>query len=47
MREFLDTAIMAAKAAGALQRERLWLEHDIAFKGRATWLPRWIRPVKN
>jgi myo-inositol-1(or 4)-monophosphatase len=35
MRDFLDTAIMAAKAAGALQRERLWLEHDIAFKGES------------
>lgn len=33
MREFLDTAIMAARRAGALQRERLWREHDIAFKG--------------
>jgi myo-inositol-1(or 4)-monophosphatase len=35
MQEFLDTAIMAAQAAGALQRERLWLEHDIAFKGES------------
>ncbi len=35
MQDFLDTAIMAAKAAGALQRERLWLEHDIAFKGES------------
>lgn len=35
MQDFLDTAIRAAKAAGALQRERLWLEHDIAFKGKS------------
>lgn len=35
MRDFLDTAIIAAKAAGTLQRERLWLEHDIAFKGES------------
>lgn len=33
MREFLDTAAKAALKAGALQRERLWREHDIAFKG--------------
>jgi len=33
MREYLDTAVSAARAAGALQRERLWLEHDIEFKG--------------
>jgi len=33
MREYLDTAVSAAKAAGEMQRERLWLEHDIAFKG--------------
>ncbi len=30
---YLDTAVRAAKAAGAIQRERLWKEHDIAFKG--------------
>jgi myo-inositol-1(or 4)-monophosphatase len=35
MQDFLDTAIRAARAAGALQRERLWLEHDIAFKGES------------
>jgi myo-inositol-1(or 4)-monophosphatase len=33
MQEFLETAVQAARAAGALQRERLWQEHDIAFKG--------------
>ena len=35
MREYLDTAILAAMAAGTLQRQRLWLEHDIAFKGES------------
>ncbi len=35
MQDFLDTAIRAAKAAGALQKERLWLEHDIVFKGES------------
>jgi myo-inositol-1(or 4)-monophosphatase len=35
MQDYLDTAIRAAKAAGALQRERLWLEHDITFKGES------------
>ncbi len=35
MQDFLDTAIQAARAAGAFQRERLWLEHDIAFKGES------------
>lgn len=35
MREYLDIAVSAARAAGALQRERLWLEHDIAFKGES------------
>jgi myo-inositol-1(or 4)-monophosphatase len=35
MQDFLDTAIRAAKASGALQRERLRLEHDIAFKGES------------
>jgi myo-inositol-1(or 4)-monophosphatase len=33
MKEFLETAVTAARAAGALQRERLWQEHEIAFKG--------------
>jgi myo-inositol-1(or 4)-monophosphatase len=35
MRDYLDTAVSAARAAGTLQRERLWLEHDIAFKGES------------
>ncbi len=35
MREHLETAVAAARAAGALQRERLWHEHDIAFKGES------------
>jgi myo-inositol-1(or 4)-monophosphatase len=35
MRYYLDTAETAARAAGALQRQRLWLEHDIAFKGES------------
>jgi myo-inositol-1(or 4)-monophosphatase len=35
MQDFLDTAIKAAKAAGALQKERLQLEHDIVFKGES------------
>jgi myo-inositol-1(or 4)-monophosphatase len=35
MREYLDTAVSAARAAGELQRQRLWLEHDIAFKGES------------
>ncbi|MGA2151740.1 MAG: inositol monophosphatase family protein [Geobacteraceae bacterium] len=35
MREYLEIAVSAARAAGALQRERLWLEHDIAFKGES------------
>jgi myo-inositol-1(or 4)-monophosphatase len=30
---YLDRAVEAARAAGALQRERLWCEHDIRFKG--------------
>ena len=30
---FLEVAVAAAKAAGALQKERLWSEHDIVFKG--------------
>ncbi len=33
MREFLETAVQAARAAGALQREQLWQEHDVTFKG--------------
>jgi len=33
MKEFLDTAVQAARIAGALQRERLWQRHVIAFKG--------------
>ena len=33
MHDFLDTAVHAARLAGALQRERLWQEHVIAFKG--------------
>jgi myo-inositol-1(or 4)-monophosphatase len=33
MKDFLDTAVQAARIAGALQRERLWQEHVIAFKG--------------
>jgi myo-inositol-1(or 4)-monophosphatase len=33
MREYLDTAVSAAMQAGELQRERLRLPHDIAFKG--------------
>ena len=35
MQGFLDTAIKAANAAGAMQKERLRLEHDIAFKGES------------
>ncbi|RNC73149.1 MAG: inositol monophosphatase [Desulfuromonadales bacterium] len=30
---FLETAVRAARGAGAIQRERLWGEHDISFKG--------------
>ncbi|HWI41430.1 MAG TPA: inositol monophosphatase family protein, partial [Verrucomicrobiae bacterium] len=33
MKELLDTAVRAALAAGKLQKERLWGEHEIAFKG--------------
>ncbi len=33
MEEFLETAVQAARAAGTLQRERIWQEHVIAFKG--------------
>jgi myo-inositol-1(or 4)-monophosphatase len=35
MQEYLDTAVLAAKTAGELQRQRLWLDHDIAFKGES------------
>lgn len=30
---YLETAIRAARAAGAIQRDRLWKEHEIQFKG--------------
>lgn len=33
IKAFLDTAIKAARSAGAIQRERLWGEHHIRFKG--------------
>ncbi|CAG0966794.1 myo-inositol-1(or 4)-monophosphatase [Geobacteraceae bacterium] len=33
MKAFLETAVRAARSAGAIQRERLWSEHDIRFKG--------------
>lgn len=33
LNNFLDIAVRAARAAGKLQRERLWSEHDIQFKG--------------
>ncbi len=29
----LDTAVRAARAAGKLQRERLWTEHEVSYKG--------------
>ena len=35
MRRYLETAVTAARAAGALQRERLWLEYEIDFKGES------------
>jgi myo-inositol-1(or 4)-monophosphatase len=35
MQKFLDVAIRAALAAGKLQRERLWSEHEIEFKGES------------
>ncbi len=35
MRDFLETARSAARTAGELQRQRLWLEHDIVFKGES------------
>ena len=31
--DYLDRAVEAARSAGALQRERLWCDHDIRFKG--------------
>ena len=33
METFLDTAVRAARGAGAIQGERLWGEHAISFKG--------------
>jgi len=33
MQQYLETAVRAARAAGAMQKERLWSEHDIEFKG--------------
>lgn len=33
MKEFVSVAVNAAKRAGALQRTRLWQEHEISFKG--------------
>lgn len=33
MQKFLDIAAMAARSAGALQRERLWSDLNIEFKG--------------
>jgi len=33
VRSFLDQAVTAAKKAGALQKERLWSDLDICFKG--------------
>jgi len=33
LQHFLEQAVSAAKLAGALQKERLWSEFDIAFKG--------------
>jgi myo-inositol-1(or 4)-monophosphatase len=35
MRDYLDTAMAVARAAGELQRRRLWQEHEIAFKGES------------
>jgi len=34
VQKYLDTAVRAAQAAGKLQRERLWSEHEISFKGK-------------
>jgi myo-inositol-1(or 4)-monophosphatase len=33
LHHYLDTAVRAARTAGTLQRERLWSEHEIRFKG--------------
>ena len=33
MRDYLDTAVRAARAAGKLQRERLWSDFTVDFKG--------------
>jgi myo-inositol-1(or 4)-monophosphatase len=33
MQRYLETAVRAARAAGAKQRERLWSDHHIEFKG--------------
>ena len=33
MQKYLGTAVRAARAAGNLQRERLWSEHEVSFKG--------------
>ena len=35
LKSYLDTAVRAACAAGKLQRERLWSEHEISFKGES------------
>ena len=33
MNDYLEVAVGAARAAGRLQKERLWGEHEISFKG--------------
>jgi len=33
LQQYLDTAVRAALAAGKIQRERLWQEREIGFKG--------------
>ncbi|WP_243372399.1 inositol monophosphatase family protein [Geotalea sp. SG265] len=33
MQTYLETAVRAARAAGAMQKDRLWSHHDIEFKG--------------
>jgi myo-inositol-1(or 4)-monophosphatase len=33
VQRYLATAVRAARAAGSMQRERLWREHEIRFKG--------------
>jgi myo-inositol-1(or 4)-monophosphatase len=33
VKQFLEEAVAAAREAGALQREKLWSEHSISFKG--------------